>query len=59
MGFLSKENVELIRGEEHERKMEIWRYNYPLTSAIMSDTKLTEEQIMSLVELGEERRSNE
>ena len=56
MGFLSKENVRSIKQEEHEEKMKIWRSQYPLTSAIMSNTKLTDKEIMELVKLDKERR---
>ena len=40
----------------HERKMKIWRHDYPLASAMMSNTKLTNEQVMILADLGKERR---
>ncbi len=42
----------------HEQLMIQWRHNYPLTSALMSDTKLSDEQVNKLVKLGKERRND-
>ena len=48
-----------IDRQEHEEKMKVWRYNYPLASAMMSGAKPTDAQVMTLVKLGEDRRNNE
>ena len=42
--------------EEHRRKMKEWAYLYPLTSVIMNNEKLPEEEAVRLVKLGNSRR---
>ena len=54
------DNATTYQREKYEKEMKEWAYLYPFAAEVMlgpTPCKLTEEEIMELIKLGEERRA--
>ena len=49
-------NMNDYEREKYKKEMEEWAYLYPLTAAVLDNEKLTEEEAVRLVKLGNSRR---